>query len=35
MRDEGSSDALRGTALVLVTEGATDPENYERIVGKP
>jgi diaminopropionate ammonia-lyase len=34
MRVEGVSEILRGTSLVLVTEGATDPVNYERIVGR-
>ncbi len=28
-------DPAEATVLVLVTEGATDPQNYERIVGQP
>ena len=28
-------DPARATVLIMVTEGATDPPNYERIVGRP
>lgn len=39
LADEQGSEALddpaNATVLIMVTEGATDPDNYERIVGRP